>query len=270
MIDTDPIDVWDAETFGEDLIAVLRANAELVRDYIVTDHDISLEREASGLGPIYRSNPHAESYLHFLETLGDRIKRSTIRAWHYTRLTDSEVDTLRTAGVHLSTFDTMRQRLDAQVAAGEISVEVANALLRASVLHDRQQIASRSGRFWMTSHPLAVEDNGVTLLLNSWGGEVVYFWLQDRHLEQVVGGIGKPRVIEIAVPLDETDHAYAAGKAVVATFARRLGHIPDFGMFDLCAIHSLGPEAVLAVRTQGEATFDRIGKDYPINVQPGQ
>jgi hypothetical protein len=266
----DPIDVWDIETFGEDLIALLHANAELVRDYILTDRDISLERETSGLRAIYRSNPHAESYLQFLERLGQRMERVTIRAWHYTRLTDSEVDALRAAGVQLSTLEAMRRRLDAQVAAGQISVEIANALLEASVLHDRQQVASRSNRFWMTSHPLAVEDDGVTLLLDNWGGEVVYFWLQDRHLEQVVGGIGRPRVIEIGVPLDATCHAYVAGKAVVASFARSLGYIPDFGAFDLSAIRPLGPQSVLAVHTEGEATFSHVGKEYPINFRLGR
>jgi len=263
---TDLIDVWDVETFGEDLIAQLQANAGLVRDYTATERAMSLERHASALGATYRGNPHTEDYLRFLETLGQRMKHSAIRAWHYTRLTDSEVDALRTTGVHLSTLETMRQRLDAQVATGQISVEIANALFEESPLHDSQQITSRSNRFWMTSHPLMIEDDGVALLLDNWGGEVVYFWLDEaKHLQQVVSGIGRARVLEIGVPLDATDHAYVAGKSIAATFARSLGHIPDFGAFDLCAVRPLGPEAILAVYTEGEATFDRIGRGYPIN-----
>ena len=31
------IDVWDVDTFGEDLMIQLHANAELVRNYIATD-----------------------------------------------------------------------------------------------------------------------------------------------------------------------------------------------------------------------------------------
>lgn len=85
------IDVWNVETFDEDLIATLRANSELVRNYIVTDREIFLEREASGLRVPYRTNPHAESYGRFLEDLDPLMKTRTIRAWHYTRLTDTEV-----------------------------------------------------------------------------------------------------------------------------------------------------------------------------------
>ena len=181
------IDVWDVDTFGEDLIIQLHANAELVRNYIATEQEIFLEREAAGLRAVYRSNRHAESYLRFLECLGQHMAARTIRAWHYTRLTDSEVNTLRRAGIKLSTLETTRQRLDAQVAAGQISVEIGNALFEASPLHDPQQLESRSNRFWMISHPTEVEDYSVTLLLANWGGEVVYFWLraQAPHLQQM-------------------------------------------------------------------------------------
>ena len=140
----------------------------------------------------------------------------TIRAWHYTRLTDSEVNTLRRAGIKLSTLETTRQRLDAQVAAGQISVEIGNALFEASPLHDPQQLESRSNRFWMISHPTEVEDYSVTLLLSNWGGEVVYFLLraQAPHLQQIVGGIGRARVLEVGVPLDASPHSFNAGETV--------------------------------------------------------
>ena len=122
------IDVWDVETFGEDLIAQLRASTGLVRDYTATERAVSLERHASRPGRTYRGNPHEEDYLRFLETLGQGMKHSAIRAWHYTRLTDSEVVAMQTAGVHLSTLEMMLRRLDAQVATGQFSVEIANAL----------------------------------------------------------------------------------------------------------------------------------------------
>lgn len=188
----------------------------------------------------------------------------TIRAWHYTRLTDSEVDMLRASGIQLSTKETARQRLDEQVATGEISVEIASALFAASPLHDYQQLDARSNRFWLTSDPLNVKDRGVTLLLNNWGGEVVYFWLETPDLQKIVGKIGKSRVLEVAVPLSATRHAYVAAKAMVANFARSIGCVPDFGAFDLCAVRPLGPETVLAIHSEGEAAFERIGRGYPI------
>jgi hypothetical protein len=259
------IDVWDVETFDEDLIATLRANSELVRNYIVTDREIFLEREASGLRVPYRTNPHAERYGRFLEDLDPLMKTRTIRAWHYTRLTDTEVIALQTAGIYVSTLDATRRRLEAQVAAGEFSAGIANALFGESPFHHPEQVEPRSNKFWMTSHLVEIGDGGVTLLLGNWGGEAVYFWLDDPQLKEAVAGIGKPRVVEVCVPLDATHRAYLAGKAVLAAFARSLGLEPDFRAFDLYTTRALGPDTVLAVHTEGEAAFAEIGKGYPIN-----
>ena len=264
----DLIDVWDIDTFDRDLIAQLHANAALMCSYMSTDREILLERIASEPRAAYRSNPHAESYLSFVEDLGRHMEARTIRAWHYTRLTDSEVETLLTVGIRPSTLETTRQRLDAQIAAGQISGEVGKALFEASPLHDPQQVEPRSNKFWLISHPMKVEDDRVTLLLNNWGGEVVYFWLEASHLQQIVGRIGRARVLEVGVPLDATRHVYSASKAVAATFARRLGCVSDFEAFDLCAIRPLGPEAVLTIHTEGETAFDQIGKRYPIDFHP--
>jgi hypothetical protein len=265
---THVIDVWNVETFDEDLMGKLRAHAELVRNYIATDREIFLEREASGLRPAYRSSPHSENYHSLLEDLGGAMETRTIRAWHYTRLTDAEVEALRTTGINPSSLDATRRRLGAQVAAGKISADTAEALYAASPFHHSEQVAPRSGKFWMTSHPVEIGDGGVTLLLRNWGGESVYFWLNDAQLKAEVASVGKSRVVEVAVPLDATNHAYLAGKAVVATFARSLGCVPDFGAFDLYAARALGPDAVRKVHTEGEAAFPEIGKTYPREFSP--
>jgi hypothetical protein len=144
-------------------------------------------------------------------------------------LTDAEVEAMRTTGLNLSSLDTIRQRLDMRVAAREMSVDTADALYPASPFHHPEQIGPRSDKFWMTSHPVEIGDGRVTLLLRNWGGEAVFAWLNDAQLKTAVASIGKPRVIEVAVPLDATNRAYLAGKAVVATFARSLGCVPDFG-----------------------------------------
>jgi hypothetical protein len=70
MIGVDLIDVWSVETFDGDLLAEPRANAELLRNYIATDQEIFLEREASGLRGAYRTNPYEGNYCGWLEDRG--------------------------------------------------------------------------------------------------------------------------------------------------------------------------------------------------------
>jgi hypothetical protein len=117
----------------------------------------------------------------------------------------------------------------------------------------------------MTSHPVEIEGGGISLLLGNWGGEAVYFWLKDPQLKELVAHIGRPRILEVAVPLGATRHAYSAAQAVVATFARSIGSTPDFRDFDLYVTRPLEPEAILAVHTEGQAVFAAIGNTYPNN-----
>ena len=258
------IDVWDTETFDQELISKLRASEHLVRDYLTTDRRQFEEREASDRWMPYASNPYASEYLAFLEAVGrDLMQERTIRAWHYTRLVDDEVRIIRANGIYPGTLATLRLRLDLLVTAGSLSASDAKALFAASPCHHKEQQPGRLGKFWMTSDPVLTDDSGVELLLGNWGGEATYFWLEDKRLEKVVAEIGQPRILEIAVPVASTNHWYSAGKAVVAAFARTLGCRPDRGAFDLYSMVALGPEAVRAIHTAGDANFGAMARRYP-------
>jgi hypothetical protein len=256
------IDVWDVDTFDDELFAKLDAKAETICSYFVTETENFIMYKTSDLWAPHPSNPYAGAYRGFLEDVDRLMKYRTMRAWHYTRLTDPEVDAFRSAGVHVSTLETLRRRLDAQVNDGLFSAVDANAIFAASPLQHAPQLEGRTNRFWMTSSPVSVDDDGVIPLLSSWGGEVVYFWLPDPF-KKLVAGIGKPRVFEIAVPLDVTCHTYSAAEAIAATFGRTLDCKPDKNRFDLCATRALGSEALIAIHTEGEPDFAALARGYP-------
>lgn len=257
------IDVWNASSFDQALQTKLSSQAQLVRDYLTTSHRQLLEREASDHRSAPPTNRFGRRYMDFTEEIGRDMESRTIRAWHYTRLTDDELQHIRDNGIYPGTLDTLRQRIDAQAAKGLFSRADADALYDASPCHHREQQPGRLGKFWMVSDPEPVDDGGVEPLLANWGGESTYFWLEDERLKQLVVKIGRPHILEIAVPLAKTRHAYSAGCAVVGAFARTLGCRPERGGFDLYAIEPLGPPAILTVHTTGEPTFDKIGRGYP-------
>ena len=147
------------------------------------------------------------------------MQTRTIRAWHYTRLTDQEAQALKRDGIHVSTPETLTARLEALVTTGHLSRRAAEALYEASPFHGDQR-KSREGKFWMISHPQAIDDGGVEPLLARWGGEVASFWLKDELLLATVSVMGPPCVIEVAVPLALTSHSYSAAEAVMAAFGR--------------------------------------------------
>jgi hypothetical protein len=76
--------------------------------------------------------------------------------------------------------------------------------------------------------------------------------------------IGRPRVLEIAMPLVYSRHGYSAAEAVVATYGRTLGCRPDKGAFDLYTHQPLGGEHLLAVHSEGESTYSDMARGYPV------
>jgi hypothetical protein len=173
-----------------------------------------------------------------------------------------EVILIRESGVYPSTLATIRQRLDARVAAGDFSAEIADQLLEASPFH--QQADSRSNKFWVTSHPIEHDDSSVELLLGNWGGEGVYFWLEDEGLKNLVAKIGKPRVLEMAVPINASCRSHQTAAAVLCTFGRSIGCKPSRAEFHLYSTHALGPEAVIAIHTEAEPNFVALARGYPV------
>lgn len=256
------IDVWDVASFDEPLASALREHATLVRDYLTTSRRQYIERELSDHTQPHGFNPFATEYGEFVETIGRMMAARTIRAWHYCRMTDDEVEALKHNGIQLSSIDTLTARLDAQVAAGTMSRAEADGLFAASPFHS-DQMESRAHKYWMVSTPVPPYDSGVELLLGHWGGEVAYFWLREQGLIDRVQGIGRDRVIEIAVPMSATRHSYSAGGAVVATFARTLGCKPDRKSFDLYTAQPLGADAILRIHSEDEPDFAALGTTFP-------
>jgi hypothetical protein len=262
------IDVWDVATFDPVLQQMLEQNAELIRNYLTTSRRQFLERETSDHRGAYPTNAYAADHQEFIEAVGREMNRRTIRAWHCTRLVDDEVRNIQETGIYPGTLDTLRQRLEAQAQAGLLTAADVEALYAASLCHHREQQPGRLGKFWLTSDPVRIDDGGVELLLENWGGEATYFWLEDDRLKKLVAGMGRPRILEVAVPVDKTKQWLSAGRAVVGAFARTLGCRPEHGGFDLYTFEPLEPAAILAVHTAGETTFKKVGRGYPAGFKP--
>jgi hypothetical protein len=259
------IDVWDIRTFDAGLIAFLEPHVELVCSYMGVEHEIFLSHDL-GRGQerhiVPPENPYHRDFLALEEAAREQMEQRTIRAFHYTRLTDDEVAKLKLRGIHLSTPETLKNRLDQLVIDGIITSDIASALYKESPFHGNQQ-ESRTDKFWMVSHPVCTDDSGVTRFMRYWGGEVASFWNSDDALLSALSSIGHSRIIETAVPMIATRQSFTSGKAVIATFARSHGAIPCKHDFDLYVTRPLPSSAILLVHTEGDATFERMAQGYP-------
>ncbi len=107
-----PFVVWDAATFDDELRAKLEAHGELVRNYYDTELELFREREAFPDRLLPPSNSYTGAFLRLADAINPMMQSRTIRAWHYTRMTDAEVEALARQGIELSTVATLRGRLD--------------------------------------------------------------------------------------------------------------------------------------------------------------
>lgn len=61
--DAGVIDVWDIDTFDNELRGDLEAHTDLIRDYMITSRRQSREHEASDHRMPYPDNPHVGEFL---------------------------------------------------------------------------------------------------------------------------------------------------------------------------------------------------------------
>ena len=262
---TTPIDLWDPASFDLELRATLTAHTDLLRAFWSEDALIEAEYETSSRPLPRRSNPHWHALDALQADLDARLRTRIARVWHYTRLTDAEVDGFRVHGPGLSTADTFRARLTAQVRAGLLTQDQAAAIWAASALLGEQRDA-REGQFCMTAVPFPPTYDGVEELLRYWGGEAAAFHLKDETLRAHLQTIGKPRILEIALPLAAVRPSTQLAKAVLSAHAHNEAIDAGSFMVDLFAIQPLSPASLIAVHTEGEASYAALGSTYPTHI----
>lgn len=173
------IDLWNVLTFDAELLSVLEANTDTICSYFLREREIfdSYHRASIFDRPPFRpENEYSRSFLDIEGQITKLMESRSIRSFHNARLTDDEVETLLSEGIHLSTPESLRARLAKLVSSGILTEEEVQALQDASPFQTQQ--ANREGKFWMTSHPLEICDGGLEELLGFWGGEVASFHLQ--------------------------------------------------------------------------------------------
>jgi len=151
------IDAWNPITFGEEITAALSAHSRIVYDYHVEDQRLMGEHLRSSPYQSLEPNRYFPAYQEFREhILAPLLARSRIRAWHYTRLTDDEVDAMKRCLV-VSSLDYLRHRLSTLVENDLLGRDDADTVFTQSPFQEQL----RTGRLWTTVIPLPHNDSGV-------------------------------------------------------------------------------------------------------------
>jgi len=175
------IDLWDYDTYDVEIREYLERHEDVIVLHRERDAEISkIEPPKDALERNHfkwPKNEHYSDYLNVRDGLTPILERKSIRAFHYSRLTDMEIDHMREEGMVPTSIEFLKQRVDRQIQAGNLTLQQGKVLLECSplVIDD---CGVREG-FWMASSPFHPEDHAVNLLVGSWGGESAY-WGQNK------------------------------------------------------------------------------------------
>ncbi len=257
------IDVWDVGTFDRDLLSILEGHADLLRSYWTEDKRLFDWRERQTLRGLPEHNRYGPGFSALKEEVTALLGERTIRAWHFTRLTNAEVADVQARGMVPMEIDHIRQRLDALVEAGLLAPAMADTLFAASPYHAQLQ-RNREGRIWLAAQPYPLDDSGVVELVTAWGGESVNFVHRRGSVRELLMTLGYPRVIEVALPLAITTRVDSAASNILDAYAATIGPCGGWGGgSDMVAVQPIPPDRIVAVHSPGEPSYEQMGRGYP-------
>jgi hypothetical protein len=268
------IDLWDIDTYDRDILEHLESHKGIIDGYFFLERKKdAMVAKLSTWEPI-QPNSFAGDYMAAVDGLGEIISTKTLRAFHYTRMTDDEVEAMMANGIVPTSVEFLKQRVDRQVIAGALTQEQGDAIVKRSPLRTAD-FGVRSG-FWSTSSPIHPSDSAVSLLVSHWGGESAYWLLtgtEDEGIVDILKGIGRGWVIEIAIPLAAANAGlagFSVARNAVREYASFLGHDLYTAGLDLAIEHSVPASSILRIHSEDEEDYQMIGRGYPVTFkEPG-
>ena len=264
------IDVWNLETYGGEI----RGYIELHRSTIKLHREKSLELDniepPRDLQERMRFrmpvNEYYPAYMAARDGLAPLLESKSFRAFHYTRMTDGEVEKICRDGIRMTSLELLRERLEEAVAADLLSRDFAERIHSSSALRSPHEYGDRRG-FWTTACPIDVNDSAVEMLVANWGGESSYFPFMgaptDEDMLAAMKNIGRGRILEIEVTMPSTHGVgpHSATKAIFDTVERSLGYQRSLAL-DFNSLEPLPASSIKRVITEGENDFENVASAF--------
>lgn len=235
---------------------------------------VSYQRERDRIDALVREDPtlricppanaHKAGYERLLAGLEPLLVCHRLIGYHCTRLTSSEVVSIRRDGLHVLSPDLVRRRLLTAVADGHIAQDDCEYVLGSesvkSNLSDKP-VGRRTGSIALCPNRSSLRKSySVFRLFRSWGGEAVYSAHEEDERVRHVLAIGVPCIVQCAVPFDGAKRFSATFSALfVSQFVRDAVEYPDPDPgFDLFVDRNIEASNVLSIIQFHEPRFAEL------------
>ena len=146
------------------------------------------------------------------------LSQSSLHGFHCTRLTQWEIEKIKTDGLAPQNGILLEKRIDLLFKNGEVSLTIADRLKS----NNQADKKSRKGMIWFTFYSPQLDARGVSRFFEFWGGEALYnSHERDPETGEILRNIGLPCIIEADVPIRNDPHAFLESKLYRAYFKNR-------------------------------------------------
>lgn len=169
-------------TWPNELLAILGCHHDLFKQRIDGSRPIDMK-----------------AYDRTICTLREALQPYAIAGWHCTRLTKEEAASISADGLQPPNATMLNRRIDALVAAGSLTPQIAISLKA----HNQASERSREGMTWFCFYPPRLAgERGIDRFFRHWGGEALYNSHENNPTTSpLLRAIGTPCIVEADVPI---------------------------------------------------------------------
>ncbi len=231
------VDVDDIKSWPEEVRAAVASTAEDLRNTTRDTSDLDVSPDDDCFRALFRGR--------------------MLLAYHCTRLLDSEVDQIRSAGMRMLTEGLVVDKLRLAEADGAITPGEARNLRAGSVFAgDRHH--NRTNRVCVFTGRSTFDDHvaGLWRLLTTWGGEAIYFTTAGDEHEARLRSIGSASIVVLGVDITGSWREHHASPGLLASFVGSYLGLEDHGA-EIHFAADIPAEHVLDIWHPGHPEFDR-------------
>lgn len=189
------------ETWPIELIKFLKDKSVQLMEYAQYEENY-IKRGCNSEDDIsyrWEQNPWLWEQEQAIEKISILLESTTLRGWHCTRLTKSEIEHITKNGMQLPNLKMLEDRISRLQAEGKIYDRIAKEIKNKNYADE----TSRKDKIWFCFFsPRLAHQSGLEKFFRYWGGEALYRAHQeDLETKNILMNIGQPCLIEVDVPI---------------------------------------------------------------------
>jgi len=179
--------------------------------------------------------------------------------FHCTRYHESEIAIVKEHGLKPLSEELAYGRVERLQEIGVIPPQIASRLLSENAVNNKH--GDRLGRLcFIFSRSILRHEGDVLRLLSYWGGEALYWAHEnDPEVAPVLKSIGRPCIIQAAVPIATLNTYSSVGEKVISVFLQTRGiATTDDGLLEGSLDQELASHHIQRIIEYGETEFETL------------